>query len=156
MPIHSMKKLQKKETSAPIPKKYLETHENLDLYKVVLPKSNGTGELGETLSSPIISEPMDGYTQSFIGIGAFSEIDEVNAALKYIKTKFARTMLGVLKATQDNNKEVWKYVPLQDFTSSSDIDWSKPISEIDKQLYAKYGLTDDEVAFIESMIKAME
>ena len=139
-----------------IPKKYLETHENLDLYKVVLPKSNGTGELGEALSSPIISEPMNGYTQSFIGIGAFSEIDEVDAALKYIKTKFARTMLGVLKATQDNNKEVWKYVPLQDFTSSSDIDWSRPIPEIDKQLYAKYGLTDDEVAFIESMIKAMD
>ena len=139
-----------------IPKKYLETHENLDLYKVVLPKSNGTGELGETLSSPIVSESMNGYTQSFIGIGAFSKIDEANAALKYIKTKFARTMLGVLKATQDNNKEVWRYVPLQVFTSKSDIDWTKSISEIDAQLYKKYGLSDEEIQFIESMIKPME
>ena len=65
-------------------------------------------------------------------------------------------MLGVLKATQDNNKEVWRYVPLQVFTSKSDIDWTKSISEIDAQLYKKYGLSDEEIQFIESMIKPME
>ena len=65
-------------------------------------------------------------------------------------------MLGVLKVTQDNSKEVWKYVPLQDFTSNSDIDWTKSVAEIDIQLYAKYGLTDTEIAFIESNIKPME
>ncbi len=129
-----------------IPKCYLDNHENTEKYKVVLPKSNGTGELGEVLSSPIVSIPGEGYTQSFIGIGSFSKEEEAKNALAYIKTKFARTLLGVLKATQDNNKEVWKYVPLQDF--------SKPWT--DAELYAKYGLTDDEIAFIESMIKPME
>ena len=77
------------------------------------------------------------------------------AALKYVKSKFARTLLGILKVTQDNSKETWRFVPLQDFTSKSDIDWSKNISEIDTQLYAKYGLSEDEMQFIESMIKPM-
>jgi hypothetical protein len=52
-------------------------------------------------------------------------------------------------------KECFAFVPLQDFTSHSDIDWSKDIATIDRQLYAKYGLTDEEIAFIESMIKPM-
>lgn len=65
-------------------------------------------------------------------------------------------MLGVLKITQDNPPEKWKYVPLQDFTSSSDIDWTKSIHDIDLQLYEKYGLTDDERQFIETHVKAME
>lgn len=76
--------------------------------------------------------------------------------MKYIKTKFARTLLGVLKITQDNPPEKWKYVPLQDFTSSSDIDWSKSIPEIDRQLYVKYGLDADEIHFIETRVKEME
>ena len=65
-------------------------------------------------------------------------------------------MLSVLKVTQMNNKDVWKYVPLQDFTPTSDIDWSQPIPEIDQQLYAKYGLDESEIAFIESHAKEMK
>ena len=64
-------------------------------------------------------------------------------------------MLGVLKITQDNPAKVWKYVPLQDFSSTSDIDWSKPISDIDRQLYAKYKLDAHEIDFIEARIKPM-
>lgn len=75
--------------------------------------------------------------------------------LKYIQTKFARTLLGTLKVTQDNPKDTWANVPMQDFTPDSDIDWSKSIPEIDAQLYAKYGLSEEEIAFIESMIKPM-
>lgn len=70
-------------------------------------------------------------------------------------SKFARTMLGTIKVTQDNSKELWANVPMQDFTPDSDIDWSKSIPEIDAQLYAKYGLSEEEIAFIESMIKPM-
>ncbi len=51
---------------------------------------------------------------------------------------------------------MYAIVPLQGFTASSDIDWSKPIPDIDRQFYAKYGLTEDEQKFIESMIKPME
>ena len=64
--------------------------------------------------------------------------------------------MGVLKVTQDNKKSVWKYVPLQDFTSSSDIDWSQSIANIDQQLYKKYNLSDDEINFIETNVKEME
>ena len=75
--------------------------------------------------------------------------------MKYIKTRFARTLLGILKITQDLNAEKWKYVPLQDFTPASDIDWSKSIHEIDLQLYRKYGLDEKEIEFIESHVKEM-
>jgi type II restriction enzyme len=54
-----------------------------------------------------------------------------------------------------NNKDVWAYVPIQNFTSSSDIDWSKSIAEIDQQLYRKYGLSDEEIEFIETHVKEM-
>ena len=64
-------------------------------------------------------------------------------------------MLGLLKVTQNNAKPVWKYVPLQDFTSKSDIDWSKSIHEIDLQLYKKYGLSKEERDFVESHVKEM-
>jgi Eco57I restriction-modification methylase/Type III restriction enzyme, res subunit/T5orf172 domain len=138
-----------------VPLKYLEKHNNLNDYKIILPKSNGTGAFGETLSTPLIGNPLVGYTQSFISIGSFKTNNEAESCLKYIKTKFVRSMLGVLKVTQDNNKEVWKYVPLQDFSEKSKIDWTKSISEIDQQLYAKYNLTIDEIDFIKKMIKPM-
>lgn len=65
-------------------------------------------------------------------------------------------MLGVLKTTQDITPDKWKYVPLQDFTSSSDIDWSQSVANIDKQLYKKYNLSDEEIHFIETTVKEME
>ena len=141
--------------------KYVDfSHENLNKWKVLVPRANGSGAIGEVLSTPLIGEPLIGepligYTQSFIGFGSFSTRTEAEACMKYIKTKFARTMLGILKITQDNDREVWRLVPLQDFTSSSDIDWSKSIAGIDQQLYAKYGLSDEEINFIETHVKEM-
>ena len=134
---------------------FIEEHPCLGKWKVIVPKSNGTGAIGEILSTPLIGEPLTGYTQSFIGIGAFESQAEAMAVLKYIKTKFARTLLGILKVTQDNSKETWRFVPLQDFTESSDIDWTLSVPEIDQQLYAKYYLTDEEITFIKSLIKSM-
>ena len=64
-------------------------------------------------------------------------------------------MLGILKVTQDNHPRTWEYVPLQDFTPNSDIDWSKSISEIDQQLYKKYNLNEEEIEFIETHVKEM-
>lgn len=136
--------------------KYVDqNHENLMKYKVLVPTSNGSGAIGEVLSTPLIGSPLIGYTRSFIGIGAFNTENEAKAALKYVKSKFARTMLGILKITQDNNKPTWRYVPMQNFTSSSDIDWSKSVAEIDVQLYRKYGLDEKEISFIESHVKEM-
>ena len=144
-------------------KKYIDVEGSVNLYKykVLISKSNGaSGTLGgmpaRMITVPFLAEPSLGYTRTFIGIGAFNTEVEAKAALKYIKCKFCRAMLGVLKVTQDNNPDKWKYVPLQDFTHSSDIDWSKSIKEIDAQLYAKYGLDENEINFIESHVKEME
>ncbi|WP_230454746.1 DEAD/DEAH box helicase family protein [Gardnerella vaginalis] len=139
-----------------INRNYLEEHKNLDYYKVIVPASNGTGAIGEILSTPLIGEPLIGVTQSFITIGTFSCYDEANSAYKYIKSRFARTMLGTLKITQHNHTETWANVPLQDFTESSDIDWSKSVDDIDRQLYRKYGLNNEEIAFIEEKVQRME
>ncbi len=143
-------------TSRFIKKKYINGPDNFDKYKIFLPKANGSGALGEILSTPLIGHPLIGHTQTFISIGLFEKESEAEACLKYIKSKFARVLLGVLKITQDNKKNVWKYVPLQDFTENSDIDWSKSIHEIDLQLYKKYGLDDAEIDFIETHVREMQ
>ncbi len=65
-------------------------------------------------------------------------------------------MLGILKITQDNTASKWEFVPMQDFTNNSDIDWSRSIPEIDQQLYKKYGLSQEEIDFIEKNVKEME
>lgn len=145
-----------------INKKYVAKHENIDLFKVIVPYSNGSGKLGEVLSNPFVGGKNVGYTQSFISFGEFTDKEEAEAALKYIKTKFVRSLLGVKKVTQHNGKETWEYVPLQDFSASSDIDWSKTIAEIDQQLYKKYGLDKptkdgyDLVKFIEEKVTPMD
>ncbi|MBQ7212346.1 MAG: restriction endonuclease, partial [Muribaculaceae bacterium] len=99
--------------------------------------------------------PVIGHTLTFLSIGNFDSEEKASAVLKYVKTKFARTLLGTLKVTQDNPKETWLNVPMQNFEQSSDIDWTKSVEEIDRQLYARYGLTDEEINFIETMIKPM-
>ena len=145
---------------------YIEEHPNLRKFKVILPGSNGSGAIGEVLSTPLVGEPLVGeplvgeplvgHTQTFISFGAFDNREEAENLLKYIKTKFARTMLGTLKITQSNKKDTWRNVPLQNFTNNSDIDWSQSIAEIDQQLYKKYGLDECEIKFIEEKVREME
>ena len=130
-------------------------------WKVFLPKANGaSGMLGDQparlISKPVIGEPNDIATDTFICVGAFESEDQVNALNKYICCKFSRALLGVLKVTQDNSPDKWNYVPMQDFSKQSDIDWTKSISEIDSQLYTKYHLSEDEIAFIEAKVAPLE
>lgn len=134
---------------------YIHNENNIDTYKVLVTQANGSGEFGEKLSSPFIAGPNVGTTETYISIGRFGTKEEAQNALKYIKSKFARAMLGILKITQNGNKDVWRLVPLQDFTLNSDIDWSKTIPEIDQQLYRKYELSQDEINFIETKVQAM-
>jgi hypothetical protein len=140
---------------------YITGPRGFDRFKVIVPKARGhLGTLGNdpalVVGAPLIGEPGVAVTQSFITIGAFEDKPPAEACLKYVKSKFARALVGVLKVTQDNPAKVWKYVPLQDFRSGSDIDWSKPIPEIDQQLYSKYGLDADEIAFVEAKVKPLE
>ena len=138
-----------------IRKDYVNEPSNLCRWKLFVPAANGSGALGEALSSPIVGEPIIGATETFLSIGSFDTRAEAEACLKYVKTKFARAMLGILKITQNGSPETWSMVPLQDFTSGSDIDWGQSVAEIDQRLYQKYGLSEEEVAFIESKVKEM-
>ncbi len=136
---------------------YVNAPAPLEKFKIMLPKANGAGALSKVpctslIGKPVIGEPSVGCTQTFITVGAFDTREEAEACLKYIKSKFARAMLGILKVTQHNHKGTWIYVPLQDFSSGSDIDWGAPV---DEQLYRKYNLTAEEISFIETHVKEM-
>lgn len=135
---------------------YIREVENLDGYKVFMAKANGTGAFGETLTPPIVGEPSVGNTETFISIGEFYTLSEAMALKKYIATKFVRALLGALKTTQDITPEKWKFVPQQDFSETSDIDWSRSVEEIDAFLYKKYKLTDAEICFINEKVQAMK
>lgn len=139
-----------------IKRKYIANHENLDKFKLLFSKSNGSGKFGEKIALPIVAHPGYGHTQTFISIGCLDSKQEADNEFKYVQTKFTRCMLGILKVTQDNKKSVWMYVPLQDFTKKSDIDWSQSVADIDRQLYKKYGLSDEEISFIETHVKEMK
>ena len=147
---------QGKRTTRYVRKDYIrDISDTLNKYTLLMPKASGAGKFGEQTGPTIIAEPGLGYTQTFIGIGRFDSAREAENVQKYVKTKFCRAMLGVLKITQDLPAPKWKYVPLQDFSPSSDINWSKPIADIDKQLYKKYKLTKKEIDFIETHVKEM-
>ncbi len=138
-------------------REYINLPTNFENYKVVLPAANGSGEMGEPLSTPIVGDAFIGHTATFISIGKFETELEAKNCLKYLKSKFCRTMLGIKKTTQHNKtKKVWECVPNQDFTKNSDVDWSKSVSEIDQQFYKKYGLSDDEITFIEEKVQSMD
>jgi len=153
--IRILGRIRGKRTYKYIRKEYVKNTENLDYYKVYVAQANGTGEFGELMSEPLVEAPGVGSTETFLSIGKFCTEEEANAVEKYIKTKFARTLLSVLKVTQNGNKPVWRMIPIQDFTRSSDINWSKSIKEIDLQLYRKYGLDKKEIDFIETHVKEM-
>lgn len=133
----------------------------LKSYKVFTSKGNGgaglltDGKPVNIIGKSYIGLPNMACTDSLIPFGKFKIITEAQNLQKYMSTKFLRFCVGILKVSQNLYQNVYSFVPLQDFTSNSDIDWSKSISEIDNQLYAKYGLSEDEITFIESKIKPM-
>ena len=144
-----------------IKRKYVNEVINLDKYKIFISMSDGAaGTIGNPVPARIVGTPLlaskgDGATMTFLSIGDFETSLEAQNCRTYILTKFARTLLSVLKVTQHLTPGKWKYVPLQDFTASSDIDWSKSVHEIDLQLYRKYGLSVEEINFIEANVKEM-
>lgn len=140
---------------------YVKPVENLDKFKVFISKADGAaGQIGKPVPAriigrPVVVEPGVGCTETYIAIGGQNAIEEACAIAKYVQTRFLRTMIGVLKVTQNYAQPTWRYVPLQDFTAASDIDWAKSIPEIDVKLYNKYGLTQTEREFIESHVCPM-
>ena len=142
-------------------KKYITGPANWGKYKVFLAAADGAaGTIGKPIPARIIGVPVNGEkwsgsTESFISIGSFETMIQAQNAIKYIQTRFARSLLSLLKITQHITPDKWLYVPQQDFTSSSDINWNTSIANIDRQLYKKYGLSQEEIDFIETHVKEM-
>ena len=131
-------------------------------YKILMSKvtAEHAGEPDKNGQFKIISRtevigPKEVCTDSYLIIGASDEKYIVENEYKYISTRFARFLLMLAVSSINLSADKFQFVPMQDFTANSDIDWSKSIEEIDAQLYAKYNLSDEEIAFIESMIKPM-
>ena len=136
-------------------------HNNIGKYKVFVSNADGAaGQIGKPIPARIIGKPVVAYPDTssiptFMSIGNFETVDEAINLEKYIQTRFVRTLVGILKITQHITPSTWAHVPLQDFTPNSDIDWSQSIADIDRQLYAKYGLDEKEIEFIETHVKEM-
>lgn len=130
-------------------------------WKVFISKADGAaGHLGNPVPAKIIGKAELGdkntiCTETFLAIAPFkSKVEAVNT-IKYMETKFFRFMVGMRKL-KNMTRDTYQFVPMQDFSESSILDWSKSTHEIDLQLYKKYGLNKEEIDFIESMIKPME
>ncbi len=125
-------------------------------YKVFISKSAGDPKSDfKIIGTPYIAEPFSACTDSLIPIGEFETFEEAFNLHNYLKTKFVRLLISTLKSSQNVYQNVYEFVPLQDFTNNSDINWNVSIPEIDKQLYKKYNLTEEEIYFIENKIKPM-
>lgn len=145
-----------------ISSKNIKRNENLAKHwKVFTSKMNGgagtllDGKPVAILGKTFVVGPDTVCSNALISIGDFTDLKHAENLNKYMRTKFFRFMIGIMKVSQVLTSNVYKFVPLQDFTSKSDIDWTQSIENIDKQLYKKYKLTKEEVEFIEDTIKPM-
>ncbi|MBQ8529555.1 MAG: Eco57I restriction-modification methylase domain-containing protein [Parabacteroides sp.] len=118
----------------------------INQYKILIPKAIGAGDMTKDWIKPILAEKNTCCTETYILIGPFDSYKKAENTYSYIQTKFFHFILGLKKVTQDTTSKVYSFIPLQDFSES----WT------DEKLYKKYGLTEDEIAFIESMIRPME
>jgi site-specific DNA-methyltransferase (adenine-specific) len=120
----------------------------IDEYKVYITMAYGAGEdfPHQILNKPFVGEPNSCCTETYMVIGPYASKKRAENVVSYIRTKFFRFMVLLIKNTQHSPARVYSFVPTQNF----DEEWT------DEKLYAKYGLTDDEIAFIESMIRPME
>lgn len=128
-----------------------EIKENLewvDRWKVLMTAVQGTSAAVETmfLSRPIIAEPGTACTETYIVAGSFDSREEAESLASYLRTRFVRFLVSLRKSTQHATRNVYSFVPQQ----SWDREWT------DEELYAKYGLADEEIAFIESIVRPME
>ena len=125
---------------------------DIEYPKVFVPGAGGAGNDPYVLGKPEVAPAHSVCSQSYL-YAAFSSDEEAINFSKYIRTKFLRILVSVMKITQSAQQRTYRFVPLQDFTQNSDINWGKSIEEIDMQLYAKYGLSEIDIDYIESTLK---
>ena len=119
----------------------------IDKYKVYISFAYGMGDFPhQIINKPFLGEPNSCCTETYLHIGPFDNKKTAENVISYIKTKFFRFLVLQIKSTQNATRKVYQFVPLQDFNET----WT------DEKLYKKYGLTQEEIDFIESMIRPME
>lgn len=127
----------------------------IDCYNVMV--THAVGGEGYVIPNTLkILDKGKACSVTYLCIGGTQEYYKAENLLKYIKCKFTRFLMKQAISGINISSKSFMFVPLQDFTSDSDIDWSQFITDIDKQLYKKYNLSDEEIAYIESTIKPME
>ena len=136
-------------TSTPITK----NGSTVDMYKLFFTTSYSTNATNPP--SAIVGEKNEICTETFLLVGPFStKIEQMNCK-KFFDTNFFKILLYFGRGTMQVSRDVFRFVPLQDFSANSDIDWSEQVENIDKQLYKKYRFSDTEITFIESIIKPL-
>lgn len=123
----------------------------IDSWKVFVGRAApGTGNKDtyphRVISTPFLGKPGEICSETYLCIGSFANEEEATSALSYLKTRFVRFLILLHKASQDTTRKVYTFVPMQTW----DRIWT------DEMLYEKYGLTDEEIAFIESIVRPME
>ena len=129
-------------------KDILKNKHAVDFHKIFLSKAGGSGNDAIVLGRPFYGEQGSVCSVTYLVVGYKGQIksrEEADNIISYMRTRFFRYLVSIRKHTQDNPRDVFQFVPLQD--------WSKPWT--DEELYAKYNLSPDEIAYIESMIKPM-
>lgn len=116
--------------------------EHIGKWKVFVPEAVGSGNTKTDVIKPILGEPNSVCTETYIMNGPWRSEEEAQNVCHYIQTKFFHFMIGIKKITQHTTNKVYEFVPMQDFS----IQWT------DRLLYEKYGLTEDEIAFIEQSV----
>ena len=130
-----------------------EGHSFIEQPKLFIPCAWGNGRIEEDRLKPFIPEHRSVCFETYLMVGPFGTWEEVENAEKYINTKFFHLLVSPLKISQHATQGVYRLVPMQDFTAFSDVDWTQSVAEIDRQLYMKYDLSEEEISFIESTIK---
>ena len=134
----------------------------MNSWKIFTSKANGGAGLltddrpVSIIGKAYLAEPKSACTDSLIPIGCFKTQEEAENLCKYMSTKFLRFMVGIVKSSQNIVQPVYRFVPMQNFSNKSDINWNKSIHDIDKQLYQKYNLSESEIDYIENKIKELE
>lgn len=100
----------------------------------------------QIINKPFYGEPDSCCTETYLAIGPFASEQDADNAISYMRCRLFRFLVLLLKISQHAAQKVYSLVPIQDFSQS----WT------DEKLYAKYGITDEEIKFIESMVRPME
>lgn len=123
--------------------------------KVYIPAAGGSGNDKHVLGKPFYGESGSVCSQTYLVIGYDHELseEECNNIIKYIKTQFFRYLVSIKKKTQNGPKMVYQFVPMQNFSNKSDINWKESIECINNQLFRKYKLNEDEIKYINDNIE---